>query len=267
MNMTPLKHKTTSSIKWLIIITILIIASNIINLTVGEWSWRFYRLMDTDGESNFPAWFSSFLLVLAAGLAYQCSLAAKDKQAEREGWQFLVFGLLYMSCDEVAMLHENIGLLIKKYLFQAENLKWFSGEIILVPFAVFFIAVIAVKLRNYLKGSRRAIRFLLAGALVYAFGAFVLDSVINFITTDIDSWLFKIESLLEESLEMFGVILVIKGLLEHLRIMQAGLLQSPSHRLWKDVRTRTVWGHLPNSEMSACPRKSRPTIFLNQAGI
>lgn len=205
--------------KTLVGITIGIIVLNIINVLLGNPSWQITRLIGVGFEGNFPTWFSSMLLVLAAFFAYKCSIAAKIKQNGKRMWQLLFLGLLGMSCDEVAQIHEHLGNTVNKYFFQLESIKHSAWVIILGPFVLLVMVIFSVKMKKYLVGSTKAIKFLALGCCIYICGAFLLEATINFFNHDNLEWLWKIENILEELFEMLGVVIIIKGLTEHYRFL------------------------------------------------
>lgn len=86
-----------------------IIIANIVNIFLGEPSWQITRLIDVGLEQNFPTWFLSLLLAIAAFQAYSCSRHAQKNLKESFFWKILSAGLIAMSCDEVATIHDNLG--------------------------------------------------------------------------------------------------------------------------------------------------------------
>jgi len=202
-------------IKILIVITSILILVNIINDLLGQPSWQITSLIYVGFEANITTWFSSILLLIAAIYAYKCFLASRRNQSEQKIWQFLSLGLLGMSCDEVATIHERLGNTLNKYYFQFDAIKKSSWVIILGPAILLILLLFALKMRKYLKNSAKAKRLLITGILAYVGGAFILEATINLLNHDTLEWLWKIEIILEESFEMFGVILIIMGLMEH----------------------------------------------------
>ena len=101
----------------LITLTLGIVLLNIVSALDLIPFWQIRRLIDVGEESNFTTWFSSIMLAIAAYFAYQCSVAAESKKDGKRMWQLLSLGLLGMSCDEVAMIHEHLGKVILFNLF------------------------------------------------------------------------------------------------------------------------------------------------------
>lgn len=215
--MIILKKQTFSGPQWLSLIAIIIIASNLINILLGEPSWQITRLIDLDTEANIPTWFSSILLFIAAFFAYHCSLLAKTRQNGKTIWQILSLGLLVMSCDEVATIHERLGFVINKYIFKFPKPESHTWLLMIGPLAVIIILSIIIRIKKYLKGSTKALRLLTIGVLIYFFGSIVLESTVRFLHSNHLDVLYRIEVILEEFFEMIGVIIIISGLVEHNR--------------------------------------------------
>lgn len=146
-------------------------------------------------------------MAIAALYAYKCSVAVNKG---RWAWRLFALGLLGMSCDEVAMIHENVGLALDRHFSIKANWSMLFG-----PGLLIIILIFAIKLRGYLKGSAKAIWLLSLGAVVYVFGAFFLESTNNFLDFDRLKQLFQVEVFMEESFEILGVITIISGLMEH----------------------------------------------------
>ncbi len=220
-------------IRLLIGITIVIVLLNVINVVLGRPSWQITRLIDVGIEANFPTWISSLLLAIAAYFAYQCSSIAKTKQIGQRMWQLFSLCLIGMSCDETAQIHELMGRLLKKYLIKSTSIEHSTWVVILGPFILLIIFSLILKIKKYLRGSRKAIIFLITGLSAYVFGAFILESTINLLNHEDLEWIWRIENILEESCEMFGVIIIIKGLIEHYKF----LLQREVSVIENNIRT------------------------------
>lgn len=158
------------------------------------------------------------LLAIAAFFAYACSHEYGNDKFGRKMWQILALGFLGMSCDEVAMIHENLGNTINKYFIHSSSINHSAWVVILGPFVLIGIIIFLVKMRRYFIGSP-AICWLLLGFCVYVGGAFILEATINLLNHENLEWLFKTENILEEACEMFGVIFIIKGLSAHRKFL------------------------------------------------
>ncbi len=205
-------------IRSLFVIAAMLLLANIINLFTAKYCWNFDRLFSFRLESNFSTWFSSMLLAIASYFAYSCSVASKTYQNGKRMWQFLAVCLIFMSLDETAMIHESIGLLLRKYAFRpgSVNSAW---VIVSGPIVLFTIIIFTFKLKKYLKFSKKVRDMLLTGALLYLSGAFVLEATINFMPHSEPRWLWASEYIIEEACEILGVIFIIKGLMEQRKLL------------------------------------------------
>lgn len=201
-------------LRWLFAIAAIIVLLNIANELTGRLSWQINRLVNVDEESNLPTWFSGMLLAIASFFAYKCSLAANRVAGERFMWRLASFGFLAMSFDEVAMIHENVGLVLRKHF----HITW-NWSATIGPFILVLIIIFALNMIRYLKDSKKAFLLLAIGVVVYVGGAFLLEATNDLIDYDSLKYLFRTESILEESFEMFGVIIIIKGLIEHRKFL------------------------------------------------
>ena len=207
---------TNKLIKILITITAILIFLNIVNILIGEPSWQVTRLIHVDFEANFSTWFSSILLAIAAYFAYKCSIIKNIDKREQTMLQLFGSGLLLMSCDETAQIRENLAITINKYIFKLENMFSSAWAILLGPIAVTVLVLFSILLIKYAGFSRKVKKFLTIGLIIYITGAFILELAINFTP----SWFWSVHMIIEESFEMFGVLFVIKGLMEHNKAMK-----------------------------------------------
>jgi len=193
---------------------------NLVDLLLGRPSWQITRLFYLGFESNFPTWFSSMLLAVAAALAYAISVSAADSTEGRRIWQVVSLGFLTMSCDEVAMIHEHLGNTLNKYVFHVEGVNRTAWVVLVGPLALFVLVYIVLKVRKHLAGAVRAKRLLFSGMLVYVLGAFFLEATLLLFHYEGHEVLNCIECIFEELFEMLGILLVIKGLLEFRRFQK-----------------------------------------------
>lgn len=205
-------------IKYLILATSLLISIYSINVITGNSVWFIIRLFDLDQEANIPTWFSSLMLAVAAYFAYQCDVASKLQGFSSRIWLVLSWFFLALSCDEVAQIHENAGKLAHKYFLQSFGLNspW---VIIIGPFALVVVFFLAMALRKALKGSTKARTTLVAGASVYICGAFGIELLGTVYEAYLGGLAKLLDVVIEESFEMFGVIMTINGLMAHMNYL------------------------------------------------
>ena len=172
---------------------------------VVELHWLWLQLFDVDQENNLPTWFSQFLLILASALLWICAgKETAEKRPFHGHWYVLSAGFLLMAIDEVAGMHESINSVI--------IMTWAKP-------AAFLVLVIGLAFVPFLLQLPRATALLfgvagavfLTGAVGAEIGgnAMVRDSLENTLG-------YKLNTMAEESLEMFGVILFLWALLRYM---------------------------------------------------
>ena len=178
------------------------------------------RMFNLDLENNIPTWFSSLLWAIAALLSYT-SFESAFEQKEKRAWGFLSLTFLFLSCDEVASLHENLGLMASKYLFAS---KWVDAlgmrlwPIALGPIVIFGLFWFTVWFKCCFRNSPHGGRQVALGTILFLAGAVGLETGMNFLM--FHGFLkpfWKVEAIFEEALEMVGAILIVSGLLSHLQ--------------------------------------------------
>ncbi len=168
---------------------------------VSEVGWYFMQLFDVNEEHNLPTWFSGFNLLIATlilGIIVKEKRRLEDDMTFR--WTVLFVGFCFLSIDEVAVLHETVNSVIEP------SWAW-GGLVIAVVVGVYFIPF----LRSLPKRSFRD--FFLAGA-VYVGGAVIMELLGE--PLDSDSLAYNMTTLVEEGMEMFGIVLFSKALLTYL---------------------------------------------------
>jgi len=86
------------------------VALTLHSLEKGSQAGYLQQLFNVDEEQNLPTWFSSAQLLLSAALAARFASAASGQRLlTRSAWVLLAFGMLFMSIDETAGLHEIVN--------------------------------------------------------------------------------------------------------------------------------------------------------------
>ncbi len=180
-------------------------------------------LTDVNGEANIPAWFSSAMLLTCGALLGAIALlnrAKGDRFTRHWGALSLVFCLL--SLDETAELHERLiaplrtGLNATGFLYST----W-----ILVGGAL--VGLLALSYFRFLKNlPPRSRNLFLISAGIYIGGAIAVEAVHGYyLYAHGRDFGYAVIAMVEESMEMFGLIAFIYTLLTHLAWMGAGQIQ------------------------------------------
>jgi hypothetical protein len=190
-------------------------------------------------ETNLPTYYSSFLL--AFGGALLLLTARIERYAARPmpvRWRVLGFGFLAMSFDEFASIHEKIGSFLKLHTHAPEHgVLHFNWLIAGIP----FVALLAAIYLPFVLRLPRPLRngLVLAG-VVYVGAAVGLEMIGSWYSDRFgeENLGYAVQVLCEETMEMTGVILMIRCLLSHLarqvgeiRFLPEGLADSRHRRI------------------------------------
>ena len=188
-----------------------LVVANIVNYSLGTPFWLITQLIHLGSDNNIPAWYSSGLLAIGGVVAFDCFRLAKAR-AVTGAWAFALMAatLLFMSCDEIARLHELVGGHLVKSLglsshsfAQHAGWVWIGGPVVVGLFSALFLL-----LRKPLSLVGGSGRLLTLGFGMIILGGVVLESSINWLNHNELQWLWNIEIVLEEGLEMFGSLLL-----------------------------------------------------------
>lgn len=180
------------------------------------WIERLLRLVDLDRENNLPTWYSSTALFMSAVLA---GLIGWAKQHEGESyakhWLVLAGIFLLLSADEAASLHEMTSVMAISLLKRAGLMSdyFFYGWVVFGIGAVIIGAGVYLKfLIDLPKSTRRW--FLFAGFLFAggAIGPEMLEAKIFAVENKV-TMAFALLVVVEEGMEMFGVMVFISAML------------------------------------------------------
>ena len=183
--------------------------------------WRLIPMFDVNLEYNFPAFYSSMLLLMSAVLLAYISFAIRSWQGKYYlHWLGLAGIFLFLALDEMLAIHEIFTDPMRSKL-NADGFFYYTW---VIPYALFVIAVGLVYIR-FLRHLPKRIRniFILSGAL-YIGGALVLEMAVGYIVrADLGSdtlvyMMATTEEHIEELLEMLGVSLFIYALLLYIRM-------------------------------------------------
>ena len=169
--------------------------------------------LNMDRELNLPTLFSSALLLLAALLMRRLGrISAREAAAD---WRWLSRIFIFLALDEALQIHEIFIIPgLRQHVHPALASTW------VIPYAVLAL-VILWRCRGFLRSipTATASRLLRAGA-VYIGGAIGMEMVGSFA---VRSSLIRLHSPwygaitgIEESLELFGIILLIDALMREL---------------------------------------------------
>ncbi len=185
------------------------------------------KLLDVDTELSLPTIYSVLLLFSAALILILITRLKKEERSSfYRTWQILTLGFLYLTLDEGASLHEKLMTPIQNLLGDNMPAYFYFTWVIPALVGVGFLAVLFMKFLKSLP-RKTSIGFALAG-IVYVGGAIGMELLGGSYASQfgLDNFTFNLLATIEETLEMFGVVLFIRTLLSYLQATYPGL------RLW-----------------------------------
>ncbi|MBP7693279.1 MAG: hypothetical protein KA764_15250 [Anaerolineales bacterium] len=208
-----------------ILLTGLSLAGNLARLTLGLPRMealnlnRLALLLDVDQEANLPTWYSTMTLFIASSLLSLIGLIHRIRRERLAAhWLGLALIVSVLSFDELAGLHEWLNSLLKRFgRFEG---PWFYPWVIVG--GVVTLLFVGIYMRFFLQlPPRLQPQFALAAGL-YIGGALGLEIVGGLIMSQGagSALYFILETTTEELLEMVGVLLLIRALIQYLTAMR-----------------------------------------------
>ena len=174
-------------------------------------------LFNVSKEQNIPTLFSVLLLISCSVLlSLIFYLHRKQEAGLKMYWATLAIGFVCMAIDEFTQLHENIGIsfipLIGDHSHGFLYYSWVIPAFALIVFLALFFSNFLFKLP---KTTR--INFIIAG-IIYLTGLLGIEMLGGYYHElhGNENLTYSLVSTLEESLEMLGLILFIRALLNYL---------------------------------------------------
>lgn len=206
---------STTKIRWLLIYCVFalsamgIYAEVIYDLLDREDPWGLVAFLSLSWEANLPTWAASSLLLICAGLLWTIAKTARQAgdKAYRH-WYALSAIFAYISLDETAQLHENLGHLLQT----GDGLFYFDWVIpasaILVILGVVFYRFI---LNLYAPTRNRFI----AAAVLYVGGALFMELPLGLWVSEHGSSNlgYGLLDWIEETLELTGIAVFLYALI------------------------------------------------------
>jgi hypothetical protein len=169
---------------------------------------RFFQEFSLDREANVPSWFSSALLLTAAGLLALVALDALTRKAPwRRHWAGLSLVFVVLSLDETAEIHERIGSWLRAHLHLHGPLNY-AGVVPALALALF----VGITYVRFLRALPRATLLgILVAAAIYITGAAGVEAASGWWAEGHGSrsTALLLVSTVEENLEMVGTLLFI----------------------------------------------------------
>lgn len=222
MVVTPISLNPSSIARALGAIALLLVLASIagqlmVYLTGHEHVFGLVRLFNVGTELNLPAFFSTFLLLVAALLLAVITILEKKRSASHVShWTVLSFGFLFMAVDEAVTLHEMLVEPTRKLLGDGDLGAFYFAWVIPGSVLVLVLGLYFLKFLLHLPAKTR-FTFLVA-AILYLGGAIGFELIGGRYAElhGTHNLAYNMISTVEESLEMAGVIIFIWALLQYI---------------------------------------------------
>ncbi len=175
--------------------------------------WELNYLLDLDGESNLPTWWSTVQLAGAAALMFVV-VKGHVVRTKPRSWVFLLWPvlLLALSIDETARLHELVGrasdILLPDQTRATTSLPTTGIWVLLIGVpASILIGGLLVGVRPLFRHPSGAFTRVVLGTAMLLLGAVGVETLSNF--ADEASAIGVMLVFLEETLEMVGVSFIV----------------------------------------------------------
>lgn len=211
-------------------VTLLLIAASV-TMDVSKYGFGHGGLLglvpmfQVSEEANVPTWFSSALLLIAAGLlaVIARSTASAGRRYARH-WAVLAVVFVLLSLDETAQIHDLVDDRLQGALHPTGVLfyAW------VVPAGVFVAALAVAYARFVFSLPRHTRRLVVLAAVLYVAGAIGMEMVaaLHDQTAGYENPVTAALTTVEEAMEMFGLVVFIHALM---RYAQAMSVRSDDH--------------------------------------
>jgi hypothetical protein len=188
------------------------------------WSSRtvLFALFDLNREMNIPTAYSGAALLLCAVLLAMTAAGERGRGRPFAGWAGMSGVFAFLALDEVLVLHERLNDPLRAALQTSGGLFHYAWVIPYAVLAAVFAAVYLPFLLRLPAGTRRL--FVLSG-IVFVGGAVGCELAGNLIIKDAPplSVAMGVEILIEETMEMGGVVLFLYALASYIKTELPGL--------------------------------------------
>jgi hypothetical protein len=175
-------------------------------------------LFNVDLAQNFPAYFSSALLLFASQILLVITLLEKKRKASNVSkWAVLSIGFFFMAMNEALAFHEKLIVPMRNLFFTNDNFGIFYFAWVIPGIAVVIILAIYFLRFFFQLDLKTKLTFFIAATLYLggAIGFELIDGKYAQLHGQ-ENLIYSLLSNLEESLEMTGAIVFIWGLLVYI---------------------------------------------------
>lgn len=181
-------------------------------------------LFDVGNDANVPTWWSSLALLFCASLMVAIGAEHRRRGDAYIFWWVLagVFG--FISIDEVAMIHERVGnelsLRGRRALGAGQE---YGGATWIYAYIVPGILLALAAIPFFLRLPTRTKGLFVLAAVTLVGGGVGVEFLAHAIRDPDRLWIYQLVTMLEEFLEMLGVVIFASALIDYIRLAFGGL--------------------------------------------
>lgn len=188
------------------------------------WMPLYISYFSLDEEHNIPTLFSTFLLLLNAGLFGTVWYVAPQKVRFRHAWLFCAGLFVFLALDEFLVIHEGLIKPVRQLLGTSGPLRFAW----VIPYGAGVVLIALLLGPWFFRLDSTVRRWLSISAVVYLAGAVGLEMVGAWywgghLSKDLT---YGLLTGLEETIEMAGLIVLVYSLLLAIEIYAGGVLVS-----------------------------------------
>ncbi|MEQ1921586.1 MAG: hypothetical protein ABL952_03670 [Pyrinomonadaceae bacterium] len=206
-----------------VMMSLLLLASTAVLIADGLTGYnvkmigRMSKLLSVDQELNAPAFFSTLILLFSSGLLAAITYLKRQERSKYVWhWALLAFGFLFMAFDEMASFHERLIEPMRALLGEKDLGIFYFAWVVPAIGLVLFLGFIFLKFWWELPPKTRLLVFVAAALyLSGAIGVELIDGKFAEIAGK-NNLTYTLLTSMEEVLEMAGVIVFIKALLDYI---------------------------------------------------
>lgn len=206
-------------LRWMIAVLFLLIVGHFLVILVPQFAAvnSISRFFHMNQEQNLPTFVSVMNMLLCAALLFLIAwLSSKDDRKEVRYWWVLALIFVFLALDEFTFIHESVSNITRKTL-NTEGYLFFAW---VIPYGILVLVFGAFYARFLMIiPGQTSRRFIFAGVLFLmgAVGMEMISSNYAF-TGGMKGIVYDLYNVCEESLEILGIILFVKALLEYLNM-------------------------------------------------
>ncbi len=191
-----------------ILIVLVYVIFQIFALSNPQFGQTFiFKFFDVGAEGNLPTFFSVVLFLLLSAGAFV--LGKFNENRNKIAWMFSSVLFLFLALDEFTQIHEQFTEMFQQ-LLNADGFLFFAW---VIPYGIILILLAVLYIPFLIKLSRKIKTYIFLGAGIYVLGAIGFEMIgASLYQPGSPTGMYILVSGIEETFEMLGLLLALKGL-------------------------------------------------------